>query len=156
MRPHLEHAAPARYPYLAKDINSLESVQRFAMKVCLKQWNTPYCQLLNQSRLPDPNTCHKHLNLCNIVNGIHVYPNLPLVSYSPQHMLQNTHSYMQFSAHTNYFQHYFFPYETPYLVILLLHQLFLFLRIIFIPYSFFMGACITCCTLTIHVSFHCA
>ena len=98
----------------------------------------PYCQLLNQSRLPDPNTCHKHLNLCNIVNGIHVYPNLPLVSYSPQHMLQNTHSYMQFSAHTNYFQHYFFPYETPYLVILLLHQLFLFLRIIFISYSFFM------------------
>ena len=100
VRPHLEHAVPAWNPYLSKDINSLESVQRFALKVCLKQWNTPYCQLLNQSRPPDLSTHHKHLSLCNIVNGIHVYPNLSLVPYSPQHMLRNTHSYMQFSPHT--------------------------------------------------------
>ena len=37
VRPHLEHAVPAWNLYLAKDINSLESVQRFALKVCLKQ-----------------------------------------------------------------------------------------------------------------------
>ena len=123
------------------------------MKVCLKQWNTPYCQLLNQSCLPDPSTRHKHLSLCNIVNG---NPNLPLLPYSPQHMLRNTHSYMQFSAHTNYFQHY----GTPYLLILLLHQLFLFLRIIFISYSFFMGACITLvyshysCVFPLCIKFH--
>ena len=53
---------------------------------------------------------------------------------------------MQFSAHTNYFQHYFFPHVTAiwnslHLVILLLHHLFLFLQDI--PYSVFMGACIT-------------
>ena len=108
VRPHLEHAAPVWNPYLAKDINSLESVQKFALKVCLKQWNTPYCQLLNLSCLPDLSTRHKHLSICycyDIVNGIHVYPNLPLVSHSSQYMLRNTHSYMQFSAHTNYFQH---------------------------------------------------
>lgn len=45
--PHLEHAAPALNPYLIKDVNSLESVQRFALKVCLKKWNTSYYQLLN-------------------------------------------------------------------------------------------------------------
>ena len=72
----------------------------------------PYCQLLNQSSLPDLSTHHKHLSLCylyNIVNGIHVHSNLPLVPHSPQHMLRNTHSYMQFSAQLNYFQHSFFP-----------------------------------------------
>ena len=37
------------------------SVQRFAIKVCLKQWNTPYCQLLNQSHL---STHYKHFSLC--------------------------------------------------------------------------------------------
>ena len=37
VRPHLEDAVPAWNLYLAKDINSLESVQRFALKVCLKQ-----------------------------------------------------------------------------------------------------------------------
>ena len=60
-------------------------------------------------------TRRKHLSLCyfdNIVNGIHVYPNLPIVPHSPQHMLHNAQSYMQFSAHTNYFQHYFFPHVT--------------------------------------------
>ena len=88
-----------------------------------------------------------------VVNG---NPNLPLLPYSPQHMLRNTHSYMQFSAHTNYFQHY----GTPYLLILLLHQLFLFLRIIFISYSFFMGACITLvychysCVFPLCIKFH--
>ena len=69
VRPHLEHAAPAWNPYLAMDINSLESVQRFALKVCLKQWNTPYCQLLNQSRLSDLSTCRKHLSLCYFYNS---------------------------------------------------------------------------------------
>ena len=48
-RPHLKHAAPAWNPYLIRDINSLESVQRFALKVCLKQWNTPFNQLLIQA-----------------------------------------------------------------------------------------------------------
>ena len=120
------HSAPIWNPYLTKDINSLESVQRLAIKVCLKQWNTPYCQLLNQSHLPDLSTHHKHFSLCyfyNIVEYSLTY------HYSPQHLLHNTHSFMQFSAPTNCFQH-FFPhtYGTPYLVLLTLHHLFFFLN----------------------------
>ena len=64
--PHLESLS-------YKDINSLESVQRFAIKVCLKQWNMPYCQLLNQSHL---STHYKHFSLCyfyNIVEYILTY-----------------------------------------------------------------------------------
>ena len=85
-------------------------------------------------------TRHKHLSLCYFYNIVHVYPNLPLVPYSPQHILCNTHSFMQFSAHTNHFQHSFFPhvnalYGTHYL----LHHLSLFLSTIFTPYSLFYG-----------------
>jgi len=37
VRPHLKHAAPAWNPYLIRDINSLESVQRFASR---SVWNS--------------------------------------------------------------------------------------------------------------------
>ena len=48
------HSAPAWNPYLTKDINLLESVQKGALKVSLKQWNTPDThQLLNWSCLSD-------------------------------------------------------------------------------------------------------
>ena len=42
VRPHLEYAAPIWNPHFIKDTNKLESVQRFALKMCLKQWNLGY------------------------------------------------------------------------------------------------------------------
>ena len=36
IRPHLEYAAPVWSPDL---INKLEHVQKFALRVCIKQWN---------------------------------------------------------------------------------------------------------------------
>ena len=115
VRPHLEHAAPAWNPYLIKDINSLESVQKFALKVCLKQWDTPYHQLLSQACLPDLSTRRKHLSLCyfyKLINGVHLYHDLPLVPHTSQYALRNNHSLVQFSAHTNCFYYSFFPYVT--------------------------------------------
>ena len=47
VRPHLTFISQLD-PYLTKNINSLESVQKGALKVHLKQWNTPDThQLLN-------------------------------------------------------------------------------------------------------------
>ena len=37
VRPHLEYASPLWDPYLIKDIAKLESVQKFALKLCSKQ-----------------------------------------------------------------------------------------------------------------------
>ena len=47
VRPHLEYAIPIWDPHLSKDIEAIESVQRFASKVCTKQW----CGVNYQDRL---------------------------------------------------------------------------------------------------------
>ena len=36
VRPHLEYAAPVWDPHLLKDINSVENVQKYGLKMCLK------------------------------------------------------------------------------------------------------------------------
>ncbi len=46
IRPHLDYAAPVWDPHLQKDINSLESVQNVALKMCFKQWDLGHDGLL--------------------------------------------------------------------------------------------------------------
>ena len=45
IRPHLEYCSIVWDPYSAKDVEALEKVQRFALRVCLKQWD------LNQEKM---------------------------------------------------------------------------------------------------------
>ena len=52
IRPHLEYAAAAWDPFLKKDIALLEDVQKFALRVCTKSWDTSYSDLLLTSHLP--------------------------------------------------------------------------------------------------------
>ena len=47
IRPDLEYAVPAWDPHQQGLINSLEAVQKFAMRVCTKQWSSNYNDLLN-------------------------------------------------------------------------------------------------------------
>ena len=50
IRPHLEYACQLWDPFLNKGMQSLEAVQKFVCKVCLKQWDLDYdsmLQLLN-------------------------------------------------------------------------------------------------------------
>jgi hypothetical protein len=51
VRPHLEYAAPVWSPELIKDISKLESVQKFALRVCTKQWNVPYPELMENFKV---------------------------------------------------------------------------------------------------------
>ena len=46
IRPHLEYASVVRDPYLAKDIQLLEGVQKFATKVISKNCNMEYLEML--------------------------------------------------------------------------------------------------------------
>ena len=42
IRPHLEYACQVWDPYLQKDVDKLELVQKFALRVCSKQWDASY------------------------------------------------------------------------------------------------------------------
>jgi hypothetical protein len=46
VRPHLEYAAQLWDPYIQSDIDKLESVQKFALKLVTHQWDTNYDILL--------------------------------------------------------------------------------------------------------------
>ena len=52
VRPYLEYACPVWSPHLAKDINALEKVQRFACRVALGTWGLSSDQLLIRTGLP--------------------------------------------------------------------------------------------------------
>ena len=68
VRPHLDYAAQNWDPYLQCDINSLESVQRFALKVCSKKWDAGYNELLDMFRLPSLQNRHLHQTLLPVQN----------------------------------------------------------------------------------------
>ena len=73
VRPHLEYAAPVWDPHLAKDITKLENVQRFAVKMCSKQWDLGYQDLLELSQLPTLQNLRLYLKLCTLHIIIHGY-----------------------------------------------------------------------------------
>ena len=45
IRPHLEYACQVWNPYLKKETEQLEKVQRFALRMCMKQWDASYSDL---------------------------------------------------------------------------------------------------------------
>ena len=65
VRPHLEYAAPVWAPHLAKDVDNLENVQKFGLKMCMKSWDAGYQELLDLAKLPTlENTCISYCYLC--------------------------------------------------------------------------------------------
>lgn len=115
IRPHLEYAAPVWDPYQIKDVQKLESIQRFALKVCLKSWNGSYSDHLQTSNLPSLVDRRKILCLMYLykaINGHVVTPNnAPL---EPRSCNYNTRSnsrstYIQPYAHSNLYLHSFYP-----------------------------------------------
>ena len=84
MRPLLEYAVPIWDPHLEKDIAALESVQRFATKVCTKAWeDVDYDERLCTLNLPTMKARRYSLKLCflyKLLNGLAFMPN-SLVDY---------------------------------------------------------------------------
>ena len=62
IRPHLEYAAPVWSPNLIKDVNKLEHVHMFALRVCTKEWSMSYKDLLEKCHLPELSTRRDHLS----------------------------------------------------------------------------------------------
>ena len=77
VRPHLEYAAQVWNPHLVKDINSLESVQKFALRICSKNYHETYQNLLNVYQVPTLQNRRLFLCLCtfySIVNKLVSFP----------------------------------------------------------------------------------
>ena len=72
VQPHLEYASSVWDPYLKKDIEAIEHVQKFGLKVYLKDWHFSYDNLLNIANIPTLASRKQQLKLCelfNIING---------------------------------------------------------------------------------------
>ena len=78
VRPHLEYATQVWNPHLTKDINCLEKVQKFALKICSKHYHEPYQNLLEYYKIPSLQNRRLFLCLCtfhSFVNGLVYLPN---------------------------------------------------------------------------------
>ena len=87
IRPHLEYACIVWSPYLQKDIQTLENVQKFAFRVCTGQWSTDYETLLSSLNTPPSlatRRCRLKLSLLyNIVNNNVDFPFHPMTYTLP-------------------------------------------------------------------------
>ena len=114
IRPHLEYCSAVWNPHLKGDITELEKVQKYALKVCMKSWDTSYEDLLATSNVPSLEFRRKYNSVCHlfkIFKGLTDYPSPPIT-------LQNFH-YNVRSAGSNVltipkfrtctYQHSFFP-----------------------------------------------
>ena len=52
IRPHLEYASPVWDPFHKGEIEELENVQKFALRMCLKSWDMDYSELLEKAHIP--------------------------------------------------------------------------------------------------------
>jgi len=103
LHPHLECAAPIWDPNLIKGTTKLDNVQKFALKMCLKQSDLGY-QDLDLSQFPPLENHKLCLNLCTLYKIMQGYLYFPVFL-----LLVSRHSYSLPSVHmlrgcTNAFQ----------------------------------------------------
>lgn len=89
VRPQLEYAVPVWDPHLAKHIELLEKVQKFALKICTKSWNQPYDTLLTQTQLPRLEQRRVQLKLSFLYQLVHNLAFCPQAPLTFRNMLVN-------------------------------------------------------------------
>ena len=114
IRPHLEYSSTVWSPHLKSNIKAIENVQKFALRVSLKTWDSNYQNLLTMSSLPTLLSRRIQARLCHlykIVNGITEFPDAPIEHKVPRYSNRSanmaTLSVPRFK--TNSYQFSFFP-----------------------------------------------
>ena len=77
IRPHLEYASIVWNPGLKGNVDKLEDVQKFALRVCFKSWELSYSELLASARLPSLEQRRIQASLC------HLFKILPILTMHP-------------------------------------------------------------------------
>ena len=109
VRPHLEYASDVWDPHLLKDKTLIENVQKFGLRICAKQWDLGYNELLSNfaaSMLQSRRLEHKLSTMFKIVHNLTVFP--PSI-FVPCQSRTGSNAYLQPFAHTNSFLHSFVP-----------------------------------------------
>ena len=115
VRPHLEYAAQVwdpQVPHLQQNIDDIERVQKFALRICSKEWEKEYTELLDYFKLPTLQNRRLYLKICHLYKIIH-----ELCYFSPDINIPNTtltHSTRSlilnhYFARTNSFYNSFIP-----------------------------------------------
>ena len=80
VRPRLEYSSAAWSPYLKGEIEIIEKVQKYALKVCMKSWDSSYEYLLKMTSLPSMQCRRLQVSLCHlykIIYGLTDFPDAP-------------------------------------------------------------------------------
>ena len=113
IRPHLEYACTVWDPYLAKEKALLEAVQKFACKVCCKNWNMDYESMLAHLNIPSLQQRRLQLKanmMHQFVHGISYIPEDILLLHPPSNYDTRNISYFSVPyARTNAYYYSFFP-----------------------------------------------
>ena len=64
VRPHLEYASPVWSPFMRKEVKTIEDVEKFAMRVITRRWDTGYQELLNLANVPSLESRRLHCAHC--------------------------------------------------------------------------------------------
>jgi len=112
VRPHVEYAAPVWDPSTVQDIQHLESVQKFALRVSSKQWDLGYSELLDTCNLPTLENRRLYMKLCHLFKVVHGLcyfpPGIVLPKTNPSHYFR-PYTLQQPFARTNAFYSSFIP-----------------------------------------------
>ena len=91
---------------MVKDIELLEKVQQFALRICSRNYNLSYEELLDLYKLPSLQDRRSFLSLCtfyNIIRGFvfsHLMHFLILVLIIPLFIVLHLHTPLLYSIHT--------------------------------------------------------
>jgi len=104
VRPHTENASSVWDTHLQKDKTSLEDIQKFAMRMCAKQWDLGNQDLLELFQLPSLGNRRLHIRLCTmykIIYDLCYFP--PIIVPKPPSTFRHSHplTFMQPYARTN-------------------------------------------------------
>ena len=113
VRPHLEYASQVWDPYLQVDINRLEAVQKFALKLISQQWDLGYEELLSVTDVPKLGERRFHLKLAQvfkIVHGLCYFPeDIFVIQPSHSSRLARSDTLLCPLAWISYYFHSFMP-----------------------------------------------
>ena len=112
VRPHLENTAQLWVLYTHCDVNKLEAVQRFALRIISHQWDATYEDLLSIVHIQKLEERRLKLKLTQvyIAHGLCYFPdNIFVLHKSHSVRLAKPHTMLCPYAHTNCYFHSFVP-----------------------------------------------